>query len=306
MFFHRKAFTLLCFVAGLSAVSAQDITVECTFAVNIFNEYYCFLQDIEVLDPAVNVTFGGFHIGNRTNEDVEVIVMENSMTPFMIPQMFTTFPSLNDLTIENCGLQSINIPDTVQLLWLDIYRNNVSRISRDSIGNQSSLFFTFLDINNIEEIDEDAFAGIGSAAIYLSLYQNNISSIAPRTFQSLSEVLVIDLEGNSLVSINEEMFSQNLELDTLYLESNQINEVEPSFANNLRNSLSFIGMSGNVCVDGDFTVGSDASWMSLNNALFTCFNNFVNGTDDGSRSLNMNFQGRVRFFDEFGHLVVTV
>lgn len=302
----RINIALLFFFASLAAVSAQEITVDCQYGLTIFNEYYCFLQDIEVTDPAATVTFGGTHVGERTENDVEIIIIFNSTTPFMIPEMFTTFPNVNDLTIENCHLESIEIPEFVQLYWLDVYLNNITRISSNSFRNQSILFYLFLEGNNIETVDEDAFDGIGSASFILSLYRNNIRELAPRTFHSLTEIFYLDLEGNSLESISAELFSQNVELGILYLDSNQINEVEPGFADNFIEYINFIGMLGNICVDQEFILGSNSSFMIMNNALFTCYNNFSNGTTDGSRRLGMEYQGPLRIFDEFGHIISTV
>lgn len=294
-------------MASLTAVSSQEITVNCTFALSISGDYYyCILEDIVVTDPAANVTFGGLHIGDKTNNDVDTIVIVNSTTPFMIPEMFTTFPNVDDLTIENSNLESIEIPEFIQLNWLDIYLNNVTTISSNSFRNQSNLFFLFLDSNNIESIDADAFDWIGSGAFYLSLYRNNIRNLASTTFHSLTDLFLLDLEGNLLESIDDELFSRNEELVVLYLESNEINEVSPTFAANLRQSLSFLAMSNNTCVDDDFDLQSDASWMKFNNAMFTCFNNFVNGSTDGSRNLAMHYQGPLRLFDEFGHIIAVV
>lgn len=222
----------------------------------------------------------------------------------MIQQIFTTFPNIYELDIENCNLQSISIPPSANLIWLDLYQNNISRIDSGVFRNQTDLLFFFAVSNNIQEIDEAAFDELGELLI-LVLVDNNIEAIAPRTFQALTELIILDFEDNSLTRIDDQVFSTLSNIGYLYLEFNQINAIHPRFAENLRNSLSFINLTGNQCVSSGFEVISDVGWAAMNNGLNRCFNNF-NGTGSDTRRVTLEFVGNLSLFDEFGNLIARV
>lgn len=280
------------------------MSIECRFVNTIYNEYACLIDDLEALDSSANYVITGQHLENRANSDIEVVRILNSNTPFMIQQIFTTFSNMVELEIGFSNLQSINIPDTVQLNWLDLYGNNITRIGSGNFQGQTALRFFYAVNNNIQEIAEDAFEGL-SELITIQLINNRITEIAPRTFQPVPNVNYIDFERNNLTSIGEEVFSWNQNLASLYLEFNEINEIHPRFAANLRDSLRFINLTGNRCIGQSFFLASEAGWRSLNAGLQTCFNNF-NGTIPEARSITMEFTGNLSIFDEFGNLIVRV
>lgn len=96
VFASRKLLVLL----FVGACAAQDVTLECNFNV-FFDEYFCTLGGIEVLDPEANVIITGTHVGDLTNDDVEVVRIVASNTPFIINQLFDVFPNLLELNIDN-------------------------------------------------------------------------------------------------------------------------------------------------------------------------------------------------------------
>lgn len=263
------------------------------------------LHNIEVTDPTVNVIFGGTHAENRANSDVNIVEIDNSITPFMIPQIFTTFPNINELTIEHSGLQSISIPDSVQLHWLYLFGNNVSRIENGTFRNQTQLLFLYILFSNVEVIEEDALEGLTSLTS-LVLVNNWIAHLEPRTFQPLINVENIDLGENRLTSVSEQLFSSNTRLRLLYLEFNQINAIAPGFDTSLRNTLYLMNLLGNVCVNRSFSLSTPESWELLDDGLATCFENFSNGTVPEIGQIQMEFSGCMSIFDEFDNLLTTV
>lgn len=282
----------------------QNVTINCQFLVSVYDQYACALFGIEVLDPSQGVIIGGQHIGNRTNDDVEFVWIFTSNTPFMIPEIFTTFPNIIELDIDFSNLQSIKIPDTVRLMWLDLFGNNIARIESDSIRNQTELLECFLSYNNIQEIDEGAFEGL-SELIYLELFINDIEYIEPRTFHPLTNMMVLDLEGNWLSSVGD-LFSENRKLQTLYLEYNEIEEIHPRFNANLRDSLRLGSFYGNECVDSGFSLVNEVDWAVMNSALSTCFRNFNGTSSTEEKNLAMELEGSLRIYDGFGNLIARV
>lgn len=203
-------------------------------------------------------------------------------------------------------MESISIPDTVQLYEISINGNNISRIDNGTFAGQPGLIHLNLRANGIQELDEDAFTGL-SVLESLVLIGNDIQVIAPRTFHPLASVMYLDLERNNLTSIGEDIFSHNTEIRTLYLEFNQIEEISPRFLSSFGNNLSYINLSGNICVDRSFyfTSGDDLSIVVLHSTLRNCYNNF-SGRSTDDRDITMHYKGHLRLFDEFGNLVGSV
>lgn len=281
---------------------SQDITLNCQFVVS-FGDYGCILSEITVLDPTQTVIIGGQHVGNRTNDDVNVVLIYSSNTPFIIPEIFSTFPNTVELEIDFCNLQSIKIPDTVRLEWLDVFGNDIERIDSDAFTNQTSLAYLFLTLNGIQEIDENAFEGLSDLLI-LQFAINDVEQLEPRTFRPLPNLLVLDLEANFLRSIGD-IFSENRNLQNLYLEYNGIEEIHPRFNVNLRNSLQVTYLYLNVCVNRGFYLDSEVEWGIMNSFLRSCFLNFNRTTSD-EKDYGMEIHGPLRIYDEFENLIGSV
>lgn len=265
----------------------------------------CTLNGIEVLDPEANVIIGGTHVEGYSDELVDVVDVVNSNTPFIIQQIFTTFPRMNELDIVNSQLETINIPSTGSgiFAWLFIFNNNVSRIDADSFG-ENDYFFVFLVQNQIQEIHEDAFTHFGGV-FSLALVNNLITEVRPRTLQPLRSAAVIDFERNRLQRIGEDMFSGNTNLQVAYLEYNQISAISPRFTSAIRNHLRFVNIFGNQCASRSFNLNDDFDWAILNNVLRTCYNNFL-GVVGTEREVTMRFTGSLVLFDEWGNLIASV
>lgn len=301
--FHRKLAAIL-FVAALGSVSSQGITLECEYYVTFFEEYACILEFIENLDPTAPVTFTGTHIGERTNDDVDVVYIGDSNTPFIMPEIFTAFPNFYELEILWSNLQSISLPPNTNMEALVLLDNNVTHIESGTFAGQDALWFLFMAYNNIHTIDENAFEGL-SDLLALVLIGNEISEIAPTTFHPLTEIAIIDMEDNRLTSIGPEVFAENRFVNNIYLEYNNINEISPQFVANSRESLFFINLSGNRCVSNSFYLYEDTLWDIMIGNLQTCFNNFP-GTVPEVRRISMEFTGNLAIFDDFGNILARV
>ena len=291
----------LFFVAAISSCSSQGITLTCDFYTSGQTNYVCRLINIEVLDSETNVTFDGQHVGDRTNANVTSVLIYNSNTPFVIPQVFTTFENIRIFEVEDSHLQSINIPDTVQLRRLKLDGNNLTRLESGFLEAQSQLEYFSAFTSNIVEVDENAFIGL-TELHDLSLAFNHIAEIAPQTFHPLIKLNYLDLEDNLLTSISEDLFSQSPDLHSIYLENNLINEIAPQFSSNFAEGLDFINLSGNQCVDRSFHVGTEEDLIILHNLLRRCFNNF-NGRTVDERDISAAFSGSLRIYDAFGNLI---
>lgn len=294
---------MLLLFAFLTTSIAQDIEITCVFQWSFFNEYTCYLENITVLDPSVNVVFIGEHLANLTDHDVEVVEIRNSNTAFMIPEMFTTFPNIFELIIEDSNLQSFDIPSSVQLLWLRINRNNISHIGSGSIRGQSRLYFMELNSNGIVTIAEDAFVDLIELNSLL-LINNEIEEIQEATFHQLTFLTSVDIQRNNLKRIGENTFSRNTNLFSLYLDSNQIDAIHPHFASNLAN-LRYFNLNGNSCIDRNFQLQGEQTLIEMNLALQTCYHSYNGGVPE-IRRITMQFRGSLTILDEFGNIVARI
>lgn len=294
-------------IVALSSASAEPleepIILNCSFSVNLSGNYVCRLSQIEVLDPNRDVSIVGQHIGNRTNDDVQILEIRNSNTPFMIQQIFSTFPNIFDLDVQTSNLKSIDIPDSAQLFILVLGSNNISRISNGTFISQKSLQTLIAIGNEIEEIEEDAFLGLASLTT-LDLNRNKLSQILLRTLNPLVNVVSIDLRLNLLTSIDN-LFSTNKKLFQLFLGDNQVKEISPQFTSVIKNSLGLLNLLGNECINKNYVLSEEIELIVLHNELKGCFNNFVGDVPE-KRRITLEFEGPMDFFDEFGNVVAKI
>lgn len=297
---YRRKLGGLFIIAALRA--AYPIDLECIYQ-DFGNLYVCGLQNITVLDPLENVTFTGTHAPNRTDADVNYVGISNSNTPFIIQQLFTTFPSITGLDIVNSNLQTIQIPPVVQLEELAIFGNNISRIESASLRNQTRLIQLFAMNNGIATIDEDAFEDL-SSLLTLIISDNRITELHPRTLSNLTEVVQIYFDRNLITTIDEDTFSQNTNLAFLFFEDNEIDKIHPRTIAKIRNNLNFLNLSGNRCISNSFSTypEGDLEWMTIHNLLQPCFNNFL-GNDPDVRNVTMQLRGPLTIFDSFGNMI---
>lgn len=251
----------------------------------------------------MNVTFTGTHANNRTDSDVTDVEILFSNTPFIIHQLFTTFPNLVRLDIYSSNLETIIIPPEAQLLRLGVDANKLLRIESDSLRNQTQLLYFSASRNQITAIDEDVFEDLHSLE-NLVLNDNRIQELTPRTLAPLTRAYSINFERNLLTTIDEGIFSLNTNLQYLLLQYNQIDKIHPRTFSDLRNNLVFVNLYENQCVSRSFSLNSqdDLEWMTINNLLQRCFSNFFGG-DPEVRNVTMQFRGPLTIYDDFGNMI---
>lgn len=293
---------MLLLLAIIDIVSAQDQEIRCDFQV-IEDDYYCLLLEIEVTDPTANLIITGEHADGRSDEDVDTVQIQRSTTPFLIPEIFTTFPNLKTLFVSYSGLESVSrIPDSVQLHHIMLIGNNITRLVNNTFESQSELRNLEIILSELEEVEEDAFVGLEALEVFAILY-NRVGHLSERTFHPLINVNAIDLRANLIERIPDELFATNTNLETLLLEQNQISAISPRFLQPIRASLQTIHFFQNNCIDRGFELKNDAVWSFLTAALSDCFSNWLQLGRDDVRESRVNFRGRMRINDGFGNLV---
>jgi hypothetical protein len=287
-----------------SSTSTQDVEFSCTFYLSQYGEYICFLEEIELTDPNTRVTFIGEHLDNRTNEDVTNVEIFLANTPFLIPEIFTTFTNMKEFSILFSMLEVLSqIPDTVQLETLLISGNRIVRIENNTFTTQPSLQTLHFIISGIEAVEENAFIGLENCTS-LALMINSISELHSRTFHPLINARAIDLRGNRLEIIQDELFSQNSKLEILLLENNRINAISPRFTASFIGSLEFAFFSNNPCIDRNFELTDDFGIIFMHANLKRCYDNFIGRNEGETQTVQLRMIGTLTINDEFGNNIL--
>lgn len=230
------------------------------------------------MDPLSNVRFVGTHYGDRTDDDVTIVEIYDSNTPFVIQQIFTQFRNVQGLVIRNSNLQSIKISPAVQLHHVITSGNNITKFESDSFHRQTTLYMLSCTNDNIAEIDETAFDDLHSL-VYLLLDNNRIREIKPRHLL-LPNVEYFYIERNLLTSIDYGFVKGIPNARFILMDGNYINRIHPNAFDGYKNSHGYhlIALRMNQCVDGIFSLvryeDSPYSWTEMNELLEECFNNY--------------------------------
>jgi Leucine-rich repeat (LRR) protein len=261
-----------------SSLSHDDIALNCSFSFDVKNEYTCYLSSVVVLDRSANVTFTGDHLDGRTNEDVKSVAIILQNTPFVIPQIFESFPNIKRHEIFMAQLQDVEMPGTSSLEELEVRMNNVSRIQNGAFRNVTQLRRLVMFMSYIEHIEEGAFEGLAELTELL-FYGNRFTQLNPTTFDPLVSVKTIHLEFGWLDIIVDGLFATNKNLQTLSLNYNYIEKITPNFARTISETkVNFLGLRNridtNPCVHQEFHLVDEFNFMGLNSALRKCYLNY--------------------------------
>lgn len=168
------AFKIFIFLGLLSLAEPQTVNIDCLFILGSAT-YMCVLNFLTIADnPSANFVIGGEHQPGLSNVDVNAILTDNSDIPFVITQLFTEFPNVEQITITNSGL---------------------TRIEPNSFSNaRNARFITISQNPQLRSIPENAFSGLANVEM-LALRSNGIESIREGAFNGLTLVTTLFLDA---------------------------------------------------------------------------------------------------------------
>lgn len=275
----NKLFVIFATILVLSVVKAQNVNLDCLFDFWPDEIYTCYLNDVAVADNEnLSITIGGFHWGQRGNADVLRVLISNSSIPFIITQLFTTFPNLRILGISNDrAFNRIRIGDFTDANSLTNFvvtsSLQLTNIGANVFRGASRLNDIALQQNNIDTIHEAAFEGCDQL-LQLYLDHNLIRNLPENVFRSLTRLSIFSMIGNFLESLHGNLFVNNPNIVTLIFNDNRINSVSRNFLNNL-NNLEVFFIERNQCIDGWWIIRNQSEREALLRALNNCFENSV-------------------------------
>ena len=183
-------FVVILVLLELSLVTAQTSTnIYCNF-IYYFDVYTCALNGEEISGSEHQIiNIRGSHMASHTNDDVRGVYIIRSNIPFVISQLFTTFPLLNLFEI-----------------WGDI---GLTRIQWRAF-HEAKYLNNIIIFNNsqLTTIEEYAFAGANSLTEIIIKNNSQLVKIEANAFsntESLTKVTI--MENPQLAFIGENTFN---------------------------------------------------------------------------------------------------
>lgn len=272
------------FLCSIALIAGQQTHLNCVF-VNQVTIYTCNIAGASIIDnPNAVITIGGFHTGGRNNEMVNRVQITASNIPFIVTQLFDTFPNLRDLSIINGGLLRIQsrafLPAT-SLRTVTITGNlNLRTIESDAFFGHASLEQIEITVSQIDNIHSTAFVSLPNLR-QLTLDNNRITEVHSDAFATLPSLQTVSFSNNQLSTLPGRLFAHNPSITRIDFPNNQINAIGRSFLDNL-NSLHVFGFMGNRCASNFWVIGSTTNIETIRSGLAVCFNNSVEIPDEST------------------------
>ncbi|XP_031606219.2 transforming growth factor beta activator LRRC32 [Oreochromis aureus] len=179
----------------------------------------------------------------------------------------------SDLSLRSAPL---NLPDVVQML--DLSRNQVQNLTRETLAHHTNLRHLNLHSNKIHFIEPRLFEGMNDLKIldlsknHLNVFAHSKTNIGP-----LKAVESLDLSSNGLYTgMSDYFLSDSPRLVNLSLNSNSITEVaKDTFSGSL--SLRKISLHNNIILkieDGAFDILSHLTELDLSKNSIRCIDDF--------------------------------
>lgn len=237
------------------------------------NLYICniFATSIDDVDNQ-NFKITGDHRPNQTNSDVTAVTFQLSKIPFVVPEIFSTFPNIFYYYVRDAGLnriQSFAFVDAANVEAIRIIENPLTSIEAFAFTGATKLRDLILEKNAIHSIHEQAF--IGTCNIdWIMLNHNAIQDLPPNVFRPLQNIQDLYLYNNTIQRIDGRTFASNSKLKIINLKGNEIHAIERNFLRGLQ-SLIGLNLEGNRCANEFFY---QQPLTEIEAALSECFDNF--------------------------------
>lgn len=299
---------LILFLIGLfrlsSSLNNNVVEISCSFTISGSN-YYCLLPIIEIEDiKNQTIVFNGQHVSGRDNENVSHVLFEPvSKIPFVLTEMFTTFPNVVEVWMMDIGLTRIQSGDFTSancLEMLNIKNNSeLTVIEANAFAGAHKLNYMELSNNSIENIHGSAFIGLGDVR-QLYLRNNHIRKLPTNIFKSLKSLELLYLENNLIETLDGSVLSNNRNLTTAFFDSNKINAIGRTFLDGLE-KLEVLAIRSNNCVDDLFSVYESSTIEFMHERLDKCYVNY--DKQDTVEIYTLELHGNLLIRDENGNVI---
>jgi hypothetical protein len=262
----------------VAVFSAQGFNLECRFRLS-GGSYGCFIEGVTVSNNEnMNIVITGSHLEGFNDLDVQDISITDSSIPFIIRQLFTTFPNASSFILTRSGLTRITAGDFTNARNLRFvtarYNPNFCSIEANAFSGASSISNIDLSTNGIETIAAGAFIGLSTVRA-LTLDNNRISELPATLLESLTNLNTFGARNNTLQRLDGRLFANSRLVFSIHFSLNQIDSIQSSFLDGL-NSLRNLNLNNNRCVSYNFIIdGAGVTLDRVRRDLNLCFENFV-------------------------------
>ncbi|CAO1414867.1 unnamed protein product [Diamesa serratosioi] len=269
---------LLVLLVGFCNLACAQVQLNCIYDFERFPDqiYRCNLLGVQMFNTNERIIFGGQHRPGRNIMDVVKINIGSSNISFIMPELFSTFPNTEAIEIRRMVLNHfIEPPRPIgvnKVTSMTFSNNEITTINAKVFNGLSNVIELFLFTNSLTNIDENAFYGLENVRL-MYFAQTSIKILPPNILHPLRSMKVLFFNDNGIEQIDAQLFANNRELVSIILESNRISSIAPTFMDKL-NSLRFINLEGNQCINQRFLIGVNNTINDVQIALQTCFNNY--------------------------------
>ncbi|KAL8612975.1 hypothetical protein ACOMHN_001058 [Nucella lapillus] len=193
--------------------------------------------------------------------------------------VFSANIHLSYLDLSDCHLLTVPSGLPWPIRYLQLSKNNISRIFRDTFRETRYLGIIILDENQLTEVEPGAFSLIAhleqiwlngnqlttfpspipSSVHTVSIEKNKITEVINTDFPENSKMTLLSLKGNEISAIEPFSFSRLTRLKKLYLGSNAIAELRNTCFAGLRNLTALeIRRNPLIHIDTRFAAGLHA------------------------------------------------
>ncbi len=227
-----------------------------------------------IIEPTDQVMFNSQN--TYKNRVIKHVYFRHSTVHFIPAELFTAFDNLEKLWMDGIELEDLR-PKTFALAkrlnYLDLGSNNIGLIPEDAFQGAYNLKFLDLCCGKVSEIHKNAFSGLTSLE-HIVLCGNQIKSLHKETFNELTSLNEVDLLGNQLEFLHKETFTNNLELLEIYLNKNRIQIMSSTMFSHL-SKLNALMLSGNQCIDINYSSKAHRKFSTVESDLATCSKNYT-------------------------------
>ena len=181
-----------------------------TFWSNGF-KYSCKVAKVSIIKPGIKIaSFKGIHEAGKTNIDVEVLVINDVHIEYFPRGLSATFPSLTNVSVNNCGLKEISRRDVEGLGNLEILKlstNEIKSLPNDLFVETPKLQRIYLQDNKIERLSSKILDRLDKKNLeYFDLHGNPSINMDFEKGCGTLEAFMKEIDEKCLPPIEEHLF----------------------------------------------------------------------------------------------------
>lgn len=237
-----KSSSVLIILVYLSLVKAD---LNCTYKISN-GVYSCVISNANFSgssNDSINIV--GHHIGNKKDDDVELIQIVNTSFDYLPNSIFQKFRKLDYFQIlaPPGGLMHVDedsFRGGFKLNKIFILQSELERIEKKSFVNCRNLYaLNIYRCPRLSHLHPKAFYGL-TYLRKLQMYTNNLKSLPTKIFKPLVNLWLLELYENKLEVLPDGIFDYNPSLTYVDLRGNKIIAIGPEVFtdfNNINNLL---------------------------------------------------------------------